>query len=101
MRILHITDIMHPGSGISQLLLTYSRYLTNEEIYFDYMVESYDESVKEQITNLGGNIFVMPRLSVRNVISFVEYFNDFFRKNKLNPPIKQIGGFFHYYNKFR
>jgi glycosyltransferase involved in cell wall biosynthesis len=73
---------MHPGSGISQLLLTYSRFLSKEGIYFDYMVESYDESVKEEVANLGGNIFVMPRLSVRGAISFVGFFKDFFRKNK-------------------
>ena len=84
MRILHITDIMHPGSGISQLLLTYSHYLAKEGIYFDYMVESYEESVKEQVSNLGGNIFIMPRLSIRNSIKFVEFFDNFLREHRYN-----------------
>lgn len=80
MRILHITDRMHAGSGISQLLLSYSKKLVNEGIYFDYLVERCDDSVKDIISLLGGEVYIMPKLGFRTIKDFCCFLRDFFRK---------------------
>lgn len=69
---------MHAASGISQLLITYSKYLYNKDIYFDYLVESYDDAMYKLITQLGGRIFIMPKLEVGKINKCTKFFRRFF-----------------------
>ena len=84
MRILHITDRMHSASGISQLLLTYSKYLHNDGIYFDYLVEGYDDATYEQVKKLDGRYFIMPKLGMTNIKSFLSFYDAFFKNHRYN-----------------
>lgn len=82
MRVLHITDMMHPGSGISQLLLGYSQRLAKENIYFDYLVESCDKSTEREISNLGGHVYIMPRISIGTIKRYMYFLKDFFKRHR-------------------
>lgn len=84
MRILHITDRMHAASGISQLLLTYSKKLYIDDFYFDYLVESYDEATYNEVIKLGGRFFIMPKLGFGSVKRCLAFFKDFFKSNNYN-----------------
>ena len=81
MRILQITDIMHPGSGIAQLLLSYNQFINNNRIQFDYIVESCDEKLKTVIRDLGGEVYIMPKLILSNVCKFKNFFDTFFQEH--------------------
>lgn len=81
-RILHVIGQMNRGGAESMIMNIY-RKIDREKIQFDFVVHTnsicdFDEEIK----SLGGNIYSCPRFKGSNIINYVKFWNDFFKKHK-------------------
>lgn len=78
-RILQVVNIMD-RAGLETMLMNYYRNIDRSQIQFDFLVHretpgAYDEEIKQ----LGGEIFVAPRLVPGNYRKYVKFLTKFFQ----------------------
>lgn len=81
-RILQVVGRMDRG-GTEALLMELFRNIDRNEIMFDFMVHTEEEcAYDEEIRQLGGKIFHVPRFKGTNIISYKKAWNSFFKKHE-------------------
>lgn len=82
-RILHLVGSMKQRYGITSILMNLYRGLDKKNIQFDFLIQDdTDESIIEEINQLGGRVFFMPNLCIKSMNSFKNYMKVFFRENR-------------------
>lgn len=81
-RVLMLVSRMHYG-GIEAMLMNLFRNIDQDKVVFDFMV-NYEEpgAYDEEIRALGGRIYLMPRLFLRNTFKYIRALNEFFDTHK-------------------
>lgn len=78
-RVLQITDCIKHGSGVSEVIMNYYRFMNTTEVLFDFMVnEPVETDLKEWIESKGSRIYVMPSLSMKNTFRYKTDLEKFF-----------------------
>lgn len=78
-RVLQITDCIRHGSGVSEVIMNYYRFMDPSEVLFDFMVnEPVETDLKEWIESKGSRIYVMPSLSMKNTFRYKTDLEKFF-----------------------
>lgn len=84
-RVLHVLGGVGLGGAESRIMDLY-RQMDRDEIQFDYLVHCGDtvrkpEFYDEEITRLGGHIYVLPKFKVYNYVAYRRAIQDFFGKH--------------------
>ena len=81
-RVLVVVGRMHYG-GIETMLMNIMRNMDREKVMFDFMV-NYEEpgAYDEEIRAMGGKIYLMPRLFLKNTFRYIKALNEFFAAHK-------------------
>ncbi len=81
-RILHVLGILNRG-GAETMIMNLYRNIDRSKIQFDFILHSQEKGYyDEEIINLGGRIFYVPRYSTKTVFNYIKVWNDFFHKHK-------------------
>ncbi len=80
-RVLQIVSSLNRGSGIMGIIMNLYKHIDRDKVQFDflYFVE-YPSSYKEEIQDLGGEVFYIPMLNAFNFMQFRKSIIDFFQK---------------------
>lgn len=82
-RVLQITDCIKHGSGVSEVIMNYYRFMNATEVLFDFMVnEPVEDDLKEWIESRGSRIYVMPALTMKNTFRYKNELEEFFRNHQ-------------------
>lgn len=68
-RILHIVSSLSKNAGVTSVIMNFYRELDKEKYQFDFVYfkqSTDDEANKDEIKNLGGRFFLIPKLNLRN-----------------------------------
>lgn len=81
-RILHVVGIMDTG-GAETLLMNIYRNLDRSKIQFDFIVHTEQKGFYDnEIYNLGGKIYSVPKFTFKNIHSYIRSWRDFFKNHK-------------------
>ena len=81
-RILHVVSSMNLG-GIQVLLMNIFRNIDRNKVQFDFVFHTSEKCVfTDEITELGGRVYSVPRFSFKNVFSYINAWKAFFEKHK-------------------
>ena len=84
-RILHVIGAMDRG-GAETMIMNLYRAIDRTSIQFDFLVhETRDCDYDEEIRELGGSIFRIPRFSGTNAVAYNRAVRSFFADNKQHP----------------
>lgn len=88
-RVLQVVGKMHYG-GMETLIMNLYRNMDRSRVQFDFLVH-YEEpgEYDEEIRQLGGRIYVMPKTTFRNYFIYQKALNEFFQQH---PEYKVIHG---------
>lgn len=76
-RVLHVIGGMNRG-GAETMAMNLYRAIDKTAVQFDFVVHSADENAYfNEITELGGNIYVFPKFNVKNIRSYMKWWDDF------------------------
>lgn len=81
-RVLVVVGRMHYG-GIESMLMNLMRNMDRDKVIFDFMV-NYQEpgAYDEEIRAMGGKIYLVPRLFLKNTFRYIKALNEFFAAHK-------------------
>lgn len=80
-RILHVIGGMNRG-GAETMAMNLYRAIDKNTIQFDFVVHSADENAYfNEIEDLGGNIYVFPRFTGINILSYMKFWDFFLAKH--------------------
>ncbi|MFA7636502.1 MAG: exopolysaccharide biosynthesis polyprenyl glycosylphosphotransferase [Monoglobales bacterium] len=81
-RVLVVAGRMHYG-GLETMIMNFFRLVDRSKVVFDFMLNYEEKGVfDDEITAMGGKIFIMPRLKFRNTFKYIKEVNAFFKKHK-------------------
>ena len=81
-QLLYISDTFRQRSGITAVIRNYMTHFDWSRIQVDLLVNDTSEAdAVEQMRNLGANVYFMPVLSGRNVVSFLNFIKRFFSEH--------------------
>ena len=79
-RILHEVVIMDRG-GIETMIMNHYRKINREKIQFDFLVHRSEKGeYDDEIKNLGGKIYVLPKFNPFKIYKYKKSLNSFFKK---------------------
>lgn len=81
-RILHVIGQMNRGGAESMIMNIY-RKIDRIKIQFDFVVHT--DSIcdfDDEIKSLGGKIYNCPRFTGTNIVSYIKFWNEFFKEHK-------------------
>ncbi|MDE6272739.1 MAG: glycosyltransferase family 1 protein [Muribaculaceae bacterium] len=80
-RILHILHSMNRG-GAENALMNYYRNLNRDLVQFDFLLTSFGKSdFEDEINDLGGIIYHIPALTIRNPLPYLKGLHSFLRSH--------------------
>ncbi|MEI3401933.1 MAG: glycosyltransferase [Clostridia bacterium] len=79
MRVLQISDSLKQRFGITSFLMNYNENIDLNKVIFDYLILDSEEEIENKIKMLHGNIYFMPKLSLKNIFEFKRELNSFFK----------------------
>ncbi len=82
-RILHISDCLYLGGGVSSVILNWHKNIDRSKVQFDYLYfkDSYP-TIDGEIKKLGGNIYKLPYPSFKKPWIFIKAVRDFFKTHQ-------------------
>jgi len=81
LRVLHIVTIMNRG-GIETMLMNYYRNIDRTKIQFDFVVHRSEKGAyDDEIISLGGRIFYVPPIQLKNILSYKKTLDAIFIDN--------------------
>lgn len=81
-RILHVVSKLSLNSGVMNVIMNYYRHTDRTKIQFDFLYfEERNPDFKDEIKNLGGNIFSVNKPSLKHIYRTYKEFNFFFSNN--------------------
>ncbi len=82
-RVLQVTNCIKHGSGVSEVIMNYYRYIDASAVLFDFMVnEPVDEDLRSEIEGRGSKIYMMPALTIKNTFKYNDELERFFKKHQ-------------------
>lgn len=85
MRVLHVIGAMDRG-GAETMIMNLYRAMDKDQIQFDFLVHEQDAcDYDEEIEDLGGRIYRLPRFTGLNIIEYRRLCRQFFSSNKDHP----------------
>ncbi|WP_372757856.1 glycosyltransferase family 1 protein [Mariniflexile sp.] len=80
-RILQILTVMNRG-GAETMVMNYYRHIDRTKVQFDFLLHRQDEGVFDQeIHQLGGNIFRLQNISLKNLLGYQKSLDEFFQEH--------------------
>ena len=84
-RILHVVTYMGRG-GLETMIMNYYRHIDRSKLQFDFLVHSDEQPRKPQfydgeIEELGGHIYVLPKMKLYNYIAYRKAIEKFFQEH--------------------
>ena len=104
-KVLMIAGQMNVG-GLENMIMNFVRFGDSENIHFDFMVDYEGEAFyNKEIRSYGGNIYVMPRLKLKNFIRYPLELIKFFSKHRgeydvVHGNLTSVGFFFCRFQRF-
>lgn len=81
-RILHVLGRLDRG-GAETMVMNLYRSMDRSKIQFDFVICTTDKcDYTDEIYSLGGRIYSFPKFSLKNSLSFVKAWNEFFKEHK-------------------
>lgn len=80
-RVLQISDSLKKRFGITIFLMNYFRAIDKSKVVFDFLVYDCEKEILDEINSYGGNVYYMPKLSIKNVNCFKKNIRDFLKKH--------------------
>lgn len=81
-RILHVVSKLSLNSGVMNVIMNYYRHTDRTKIQFDFLYfEEWNPDFKDEIKNLGGNIFSVNKPSLKHIYRTYKEFNFFLSNN--------------------
>lgn len=81
-KVLMVVGRMDYG-GLETMIMNFFRLMDSTKITFDFMLNYEEKGIfDDEIYALGGKIFIMPRLKLRNTFKYIKAVNNFFKKHK-------------------
>lgn len=81
-RILHVIGIMDRG-GAETMIMNLYRNIDRSEVQFDFVQNEGNEAAYDkEILELGGRIYHCPRYKGTNHITYIKWWNNFFKENR-------------------
>ena len=81
-RILHVVSKLSINSGVMNVIMNYYRHIDRTKIQFDFLYfEERNPDFKDEIKNLGGNIFSVNKPSLKHIYRTYKEFNFFLSNN--------------------
>lgn len=81
-RVLYIIDHLQNRSGIASVAMNYYRFFQKDGFNVDFLTyDENDESLENEVRQMGGNINYIPYLSIKNFFRFFISLKAFFEKN--------------------
>lgn len=82
-RVLYIIDHLQNRSGIASVAMNYYRFFPKDGFNVDFLTyDENDETLENEVKQMGGNITYIPFLSIKNILCFINSLKLFFEKNK-------------------
>ena len=94
MKILQIVPSLSKSSGIMTVVYNWHKNIDTKKIQFDYLYfeDRRPINYKEEIKNIGGNYFVAPYPSLRNILKYIVFVFKFFKKNRYDVIHSHLSG---------
>lgn len=105
-KVLYVLDSLKQRSGVTAVAMNYFRNIDKDKVHIDFLVlEDSEESIIQEIRNLGSEVYFMPKLGLFNVSRISKFYNDFFKKHNdykiIHSHFNQIDFMvFHYAKKY-
>ncbi|MGE5329464.1 MAG: glycosyltransferase family 1 protein [Deltaproteobacteria bacterium] len=81
-RVLQVFSKMH-RRGAETFIMNVYRKIDRSKVQFDFIVQTKEKGdYDDEIRSLGGNIYYMPSLDLKNGIKFLKAWNDFFNEHR-------------------
>lgn len=81
-RVLHVIGSLNIG-GSQSLVMSIYRNINRERIQFDFVINHNEHRYFEkEITDMGGKVYYIPQLSMKNPKKFIANWNKFFEEHK-------------------
>ena len=81
MKVLQVIDNFSKTSGIANAILNYYYLMDKNIVQFDFLVVTYDSSIKEKVESMGAQVFTMSKLGLTNLALFKNEIEAFFCKH--------------------
>lgn len=82
-RILYITDSLKQRFGVTSVIMNYLSNFDFTHVQIDVMAYNDSEhEIVKRIEELGGNVYFMPTLGLKTLLSFKHFIESFFKENK-------------------
>lgn len=81
MRVLQIIDGLNPG-GSQAVVMNLYRSIDKEKFQFDFIISHREQNFfREEIESLGGKVYYIPKLNMKNVLRYRKHWDDFYREH--------------------
>ena len=81
-KVLYILDSLKQRFGVTSVAMNYFRNIDRNNISIDFLVlEDSEREIINEICDAGSRVFFMPRLSLKNIVKTLEFFNIFFKEH--------------------
>ena len=81
-RILQVLTIMNRG-GAETMIMNYYRNIDRNKVQFDFLLHRDEKGAfDDEIESLGGKIYKMPPMGLKNISAYMKALDDFFKKHK-------------------
>lgn len=81
-RVLHMIGSLEAGGSQSMVMSLY-RKINRKEMQFDFVIDNQNDNFyKEEIENMGGKIYFLPKFNGINYLYIKSAWNDFFERHK-------------------
>ena len=79
-KVLYILDSLKQRFGVTAVAMNYFRNIDTNRVQIDFLVlEDSEKAIVDEITQAGSNVYFMPRLSLKNIKEFIDFYNTFFK----------------------
>ncbi len=80
-RVLHILHSMNRG-GAENAIMNYYRHIDREKVQFDFLLTENNKcQFEDEIINLGGRVYRVPRLTISNPIPYLKAIRRFYKSH--------------------
>ncbi|WP_018757163.1 glycosyltransferase family 1 protein [Paenibacillus terrigena] len=81
-RILHVVSSLARGSGVMSVIMNIYQNLDKSNVQFDFIFfKDVNDSYENEITSYGGEIYKIPRPSIKGMLTFYSFTSNFFKEN--------------------
>ena len=78
-KVLQIVQTLNVCGGIENFIMNYYRNIDRDKVQFDYLIhEINEENFKDEVESLGGNVYLLPPFSLRNLKYILQYLRRFY-----------------------